>query len=75
VFLKTCNTFTRTIDCYQQLEQYDVAEKAIQSRLDKYNQGSVLAELGYNFKKKEDEAVIYDKAIERIKKTQMKFMA
>jgi tetratricopeptide (TPR) repeat protein len=63
--------FLRTIDCYQQLEQYDVAEKAIQSRLDKYNQGNVLVELGYNFQlqKKEDEAIIYyDKAIERIKK-------
>ncbi len=63
--------FLRTIDCYQQLEQYDVAEKAIQSRLDKYNQGNVLVELGYNFQlqKKEDEAIIYyDQAIERIKK-------
>jgi hypothetical protein len=43
--------------------------------LDKYNQGNVLVELGYNFKKKEDEDLIYDKAIERIKKTRMKFMA
>jgi tetratricopeptide (TPR) repeat protein len=63
--------FLRTIDCYQQLEQYDVAEKAIQSRLNKYNQGSVLVELGYNFQlqKKEEEAIIYyDKAIERIKR-------
>jgi hypothetical protein len=36
--------------------------------LDKYNQGSVLVELGYNFQlqNKEDEAVIYDN-IERIK--------
>jgi tetratricopeptide (TPR) repeat protein len=63
--------FLRAIDCYQQLEQYDVAEKAIQSRLNKYNQGSVLVELGYNFQlqKKEEEAIIYyDKAIERIKR-------
>jgi tetratricopeptide (TPR) repeat protein len=63
--------FLRTIDCYQQLEQYDVAEKAIQSRLDKYNQGSVVVELGYNFQlqKQEDKAKIYyEKAIERIKK-------
>jgi tetratricopeptide (TPR) repeat protein len=63
--------FLRTIDCYQQLEQYDVAEKAIQSRLDKYNQGNVLVELGYNFQlqKKEDKAkVYYAQAIERIKK-------
>ena len=63
--------FLRTIDCYQQLEQYDVAEKAIQSRLDKYNQGSVVVELGYNFQlqKQEDKAKIYyEKAIERINK-------
>jgi tetratricopeptide (TPR) repeat protein len=63
--------FLRTIDCYQQLEQYDVAEKAIQSRLDKYNQGSVVVELGYNFQlqKQEDKSKIYyEKAIERIKK-------
>lgn len=63
--------FLRTIDCYQQLQQYDVAEKAIQSRLDKYNQGNLLVELGYNFQlqKNEDKAkVYYAQAIERIKK-------
>jgi tetratricopeptide (TPR) repeat protein len=63
--------FLRTIDCYQQLEQYDVAEKAIQSRFDKYNQANVLVELGYNFQLQKQEGkanIYYDKAIERIKK-------
>jgi hypothetical protein len=51
-------------------------EKAIQARLEKYNQGSLLVELGYNLQlqKKEDDAKIYyDQAIGRLKKTQMKF--
>ena len=30
--------FLRTIDCYQQLQQFDVAEKAVQQRLEKYSQ-------------------------------------
>ncbi len=63
--------FLRTIDCYQQLQQYEVAEKAIQARLEKYKQGNLLVELGYNFQlqKKEDQAKIYyDQALERIRK-------
>ncbi|WP_369752775.1 tetratricopeptide repeat protein [Flavobacterium sp. WC2409] len=63
--------FLRTVDCYQQLQQYDIAEKAIQARLDKYKQGSLLVELGYNFQlqKKEDKAKInYDLALDRIRK-------
>lgn len=63
--------FQRTIDCYQQLQQFDVAEKALRERLDKYNQGSLLVELGYNFQLQKNEASAkkqYDEAIERIKK-------
>lgn len=63
--------FLRTIDCYQQLQQYDVAEKAIQTRLDKYKQGNLLVELGYNFQlqKNDDKAKIYyEQALDRIKK-------
>jgi hypothetical protein len=30
------------------LQQFNSAEKAIQARLEKYNQGSLLVELGYN---------------------------
>jgi tetratricopeptide (TPR) repeat protein len=63
--------FQKTIDCYQQLQQFDVAEKAIRERLDKYKQGSLLVELGYNFQLQKNEASAkkyYDEAIERIKK-------
>ena len=63
--------FQRTIDCYQQLQQFDVAEKALRERLNKYNQGSLLVELGYNFQLQRNEASAkkyYDEAIERIKK-------
>lgn len=63
--------FQKTIDCYQQLQQFDVAEKAIQTRLNTYKQGSLLVELGYNFQLQKNEASAkkyYDEAIERIKK-------
>ncbi len=63
--------FQKTIDCYQQLQQFDVAEKAIQARLNTYKQGSLLVELGYNFHLQKNEASTkkyYDEAIDRIKK-------
>jgi tetratricopeptide (TPR) repeat protein len=63
--------FLRTIDCYQQLQQYEVAEKAIQARLDTYKQGTLLVELGYNFqlqKKEEQAKTYYEQALERIRK-------
>lgn len=63
--------FQRTIDCYQQLQQFDLAEKAIRERLDKYKQGNLLVELAYNFQLQKDEASAnkyYDEAIDRIKK-------
>lgn len=63
--------FLRTIDCYQQLQQFDVAEKAIQNRLTKYNQGSLLVELGYNYQLQKNDIKAknyYDQAIERIRK-------
>ena len=41
--------FQKVIDCYQQLQQYNLAEKAIQERLDRYKQSSLLVELGYNY--------------------------
>lgn len=62
--------FIRTIDCYQQLKQFEVAEKAIQTRLDKYKQSSLLVELGYNFKiqQQEDKAQKYfEQALAKIK--------
>lgn len=63
--------FLRTIDCYQQLQQFDTAEKAIQARLTKYNQGSLLVELGYNYQLQKNDSkakIFYEQAIERIRK-------
>ncbi|MTH18008.1 tetratricopeptide repeat protein [Flavobacterium sp. LC2016-01] len=62
--------FLRTIDCYQQLQQYSVAEKAIQDRYSKYKQGVFLVELGYNYQLQKNESKArnyYDQAIEKIK--------
>ncbi|RTZ07933.1 tetratricopeptide repeat protein [Flavobacterium sp. GSP27] len=63
--------FLRIIDCSQQLQQFESTEKAIQERLDKYNQGNLLVELGYNFQlqKNDDKAkMYYDQALDRIRK-------
>jgi tetratricopeptide (TPR) repeat protein len=65
------NYFQKVIECYQQLQQFDKAEKAIQSRLDKYRQGNLLVELGYNFqlqKNQEKANKYYNQAIDRIRK-------
>ena len=63
--------FQRTIDCYQQLQFFDIAEKALRERLAKYKQGSLLVELGYNFQLQKNEVSAkkyYEEAIDRIKK-------
>lgn len=63
--------FLRTIDCYQQLQEFDIAQKAIQERLEKYNQGNLLVELGYNFQLQKNEASAknyYDQALDRLQK-------
>lgn len=61
--------FYRAIDCYQQLQQFDVAEKIIQNRFNKYKQGTILIELGYNFQLQKNEAKAkkyYDEALDKI---------
>jgi tetratricopeptide (TPR) repeat protein len=65
------NYFQRVIECYQQLQQFEKAEKAIQTRLDKYKQGNLLVELGYNYqlqKNQEKANKYYNQAIDKIKK-------
>ena len=47
--------FQRKIDCMQQLLQFEPAEKAIQERLNKYKQATLLVELGYNFQLQKNE--------------------
>jgi tetratricopeptide (TPR) repeat protein len=63
--------FQKTIDCYQQLQQFAIAEKAILARLNIYKQGNLLIELGYNFQLQKNESSskkYYQEAIDRIKK-------
>ncbi len=64
--------FQRLIESHQQLSQLDESEKLLRERLDKYKQGGLLVELGYNFQLKKDEAKAkrhYDEAIDRIEKS------
>ncbi|MBC7524399.1 MAG: tetratricopeptide repeat protein [Flavobacterium sp.] len=63
--------FQKTIECDQQLLQYDKAEKAIQERFEKYNLSSLLIELGYNYQlqKNTDKAnKYYNQALDKIRK-------
>ncbi len=65
------NYFQRMIECYQQLQQFEKSEKAIEMRLDKYKQSNLLIELGYNYQlqKNQDKATkYYNQAIDRVKK-------
>lgn len=63
--------FLRSVECMQQLQQYDAAEKAIQQRLSKYPQGYLVVELGYNFQLQKNDAKAkeyYNQAVEKVKK-------
>jgi tetratricopeptide (TPR) repeat protein len=63
--------FLRTVDCYQQLQQFPLAEKVLLERYNRYRQGVFLVELGYNFQLQKNESKAkgyYDQAIEKIKK-------
>jgi tetratricopeptide (TPR) repeat protein len=63
--------FFKTIECYQQLQQYAVAEKNLSDRLAIYNQGTILVEMGYNFQLQKNDAKAksyYNQALDKIKK-------
>lgn len=63
--------FQRIIECNQQLQLLDVAEKSIQERYRQYPQSNLLVELGYNFllKKDNEKAKKYfDEAMDKIRK-------
>jgi tetratricopeptide (TPR) repeat protein len=65
------NYFQRVVECFQQLEQYENAQKAIETQLDKFKQNQLLVELGYNYqlqKNQEKATKYYDQAIDKIKK-------
>ncbi|MCO6161906.1 tetratricopeptide repeat protein [Flavobacterium sp. NRK F7] len=61
--------FQKIIDCYQQLEQFDKAEKAILERKKRYDQPILYIDLGYNYQlqKEENKAVKqYELALKEI---------
>lgn len=63
--------FLLSVECMQQLQQYDAADKAIQQRLSKYPQGYLVVELGYNFQLQKNDAKAkeyYNQAVEKVKK-------
>lgn len=62
--------FQRVTDCYQQLLQFEKAEKTIQDRLAKFRMASMYVELGYNYQLQKQQAkaeLNYKEAIEKIK--------
>jgi tetratricopeptide (TPR) repeat protein len=64
------NYFQKLIDCYQQLQQFEVAEKAIQSRYSMFKQASLLVELGYNYQMQKEATKAqkyYEQALDKIK--------
>ena len=63
--------FQKTIECYQQLLQFDKAEKTIQDRFNQSKQSNLLVELGYNYQLQKDlvkAKKYYEQAVEKIKK-------
>lgn len=65
------NYFQNLISCYQQLQQFDKAEVALTDRFNKYKQGNLLVEMGYNYQLQKNDSKAkkyYDDAIDRIKK-------
>ena len=65
------NYYQKVVECYQQLKQFDLAEKSIQERLDKYKMSTLLVELGYNYQLKKDDVKskkYYEQALDKIRK-------
>ncbi len=65
------NYFERTIECFQQLKQFDKSEKEINERYTKYKQGNLLVQLGFNYQLQKDQVKAnkyYDEALDVIRK-------
>ncbi len=63
--------FERLITCYQQLQQYEKAENAIEDRNKKYRQPVLYVELGYNFQLQKNTSKAekqYNLALDEVKK-------
>ena len=69
--LGNSNYFQRVVECYQQLLQFDKAEKALLERIDKFKQNSLSVELGYNYQLQKNDPKAkkyYEQALDIIKK-------
>lgn len=65
------NYFEKTIECFQQLKQFDKAEKELNERYTKYKQGNLLVQLGFNYQLQKDQVKAnkyYDETLEVIRK-------
>ncbi|MBC7493745.1 MAG: tetratricopeptide repeat protein, partial [Flavobacterium sp.] len=63
--------FQKSIDCMQQLQQYDKAQMLLLDRYEKYKQPTFLIEIGYNYQLQKNTAQAkkyFDQAIDKIKK-------
>lgn len=68
--LGNSNYFERTVECYQQLSQFDKAEAAINDRYSKFKQGNLLVQLGFNFQLQKDQVKAnkyFDEAVDKIR--------
>ena len=66
------NYFQKTVECQQQLQQFEKADKALQERFSKFKQANLLVEIGYNYQLQKNQNKAnnyYDQAIDKIKKT------
>lgn len=63
--------FQKKIECYQQLSEFDKAQKSIQDRMKQFPQAGLFIELGYNYQLQKDMANAkrnYEEALEKIRK-------
>ena len=63
--------FQKSIDCLQQLKQFDKAESLLFNRYEKYKQATFLVEIGFNYQLQKNTLQAkryFDLAIDRIKK-------
>ncbi|MEZ0006256.1 tetratricopeptide (TPR) repeat protein [Flavobacterium sp. 28YEA47A] len=61
--------FQKIVESYQQLQQYDQADKRLQERYAKYKQPSLLVEIGYNYQLQKEAGKakkFYDQAVDKI---------
>lgn len=62
--------FQRLVESFQQLQQLEEAEKLLRERFERYKQGGLLVEIGYNYQLKKDDSKAkkyYEDALAKIK--------